>query len=49
MILSLGALLTAIDLDVLDVQLPFINKQDKQDEKNEQNEEETLTRAEKAA
>ena len=34
-ILSIGALLTAIDLDVLDINLslPFINKQDKQTEK----------------
>ena len=33
-ILSIGAVLAAIDLDVLDVQrLPFINKQDKNEEK----------------
>ena len=28
-ILSLGAILSAVDLDVLDLRLPFINKQEK--------------------
>ena len=31
-ILSLGAVLSAIDLDVLDIQLPFLNKQEEDDD-----------------
>ena len=48
-ILTLGAIFTAIDQDVLDVQsiewkryLPFINKLDKQDKKEAQEEEDLL-------
>ena len=31
-ILSLGAVLSAIDLDVLDIQMPFLNKQEEDDD-----------------